>query len=138
MSESLELSELAGKLNLEVSAADDAGSIASRIFESVKPLELSENETRLIHDNRGLKIDAIADKGLSPVVVDKLRSSFCSDDLSLSASPEIFDLVLSLVSDVLEQRIMNLNENSGPQVELNQPERAYCSMSELAGKLNPV
>jgi hypothetical protein len=136
----LALSELAGRLDISVSAADSPQSIADKIFDGQKPVELSLSETegRLMLDNRTLKLANLTAKGLAPAIGNRLSMAFCSDDLALSLDPDMFDLVCSVVESTLEQRILNLAENSGAQAELLKEKPKAETMSDRAKKLNPV
>ncbi len=133
----LALSELAGRVDVAISSADDPTTIAAKIvsrFEEAKPLELSEREKPLIRSMREVKLQRLLDRGLAPAIQNRLVLAYCSDDLSLSEDNENFDLVCSIVEDVLDQKIISLAEETKAQVlaaEANKPAPIFAGTKDL-------
>ncbi len=114
----LALSEVAGRVNVGVSSADSPAIICDKLvarYEELNPISLSENEMTMTRQLRESKIDTLVERGLTPAIGNRLKLSYCSDALQLSQEPESFDLVLSLVADVLESKILSLTEQSAAQ-----------------------
>ena len=114
------LSELAGNVDVAVSSADSPQEIAGKIQAKfsgfgAETIEMSEREINLVRDNRETKIRLLAEKGLSPAISNRLVVNYCGDALSLSESND-FDLVLSLISDVLDQKALSLSEKTRAQM----------------------
>lgn len=84
----LVLSELANRYGVKHSSADDAETIGTRIADHVdglKPLALSERESKLVTANRTGQIDMMFSEGfINKAQADVLKASFASEDLVLS------------------------------------------------------
>ena len=82
------LSELANRYGVKHSSADDAETIGTRIADHVdglKPLALSERESKAITENRSTKVDMLFSEGFAnKAQADLVKKSFASEDLVLS------------------------------------------------------
>ena len=118
----LALSELAGKMNVAISAADTAEVISEKIL-GTRPVALSSREQELMLENRAVKIERLADSNkITPAVKNRLVMEFATADDTLSLSEEsneAFDLVLDIL-ELLPDNVAGIHttgkEKTGPQV----------------------
>ena len=90
----LALSELAGKMNVAISAADTAEVISEKIL-GTRPVALSSREQELMLENRAVKIERLADSNkITPAVKNRLVMEFATADDTLSLSEESSDCLL--------------------------------------------
>lgn len=136
----LAFSELAGRVGVEVSSADSAGKVADAIvmaFEGNKPLELSETEKSLSVKFREGRIDALKEKGFSPLVTNKLTALYCSGDMAFSHTNDDFELVLDLLADTWDQKLLLSEEKTGAQVPIA-PKTTTEQWLEMTSKRSPI
>ena len=114
------LSELAGNLEISVSAADSQEQIAAKIidkFQGFKTLELSEREQTAVRTTREIQIDELGRLGVPPVICNAIKQETCGSTLALSEDAEKFNFWIERLKDVQNAKIISLSEKTKAQVE---------------------
>ncbi len=142
MNDTLILSEVAGRLELDVSAADSAQTIADRIvskFDEYKALELSEREQNAVLVAREVKIDRLKDYGVPPVICNQIKQMTCGDALALSEDENKVGQWIDLFGEFAKHKVLKLSERTKAQVEAetlaNDPQAQWA---ERTKNLQPI
>jgi hypothetical protein len=118
------LSEFAGELSIELSAGDTLSTIVDSLrqkFEALQPIQLSEREKTLTVSTREAKIQLLREKGISPVITNKMTAAYCAD-MAFSHTDDDFELCCSLVGEAYSQAVLLTQEKTGQQVKKQESE----------------
>ena len=136
----LALSELAGRVDVSVSSADDPKTISDKIsqaFESTKPIVLSEHFSNIVRSSRETKIEILQERGLTPAICNKMKMKFCSDELSLSENDDAFEFSQELARDILDMKILSLTESTAAQIK-RQQDAEPPKWADITKNMQPV
>lgn len=136
----LAFSELAGRLDIEVSSADTPTKLVDSIvgkFESLKPIELSERERDLSLSFREAKIDRLRAAGVPPVITNRLVAKYCQGDLALSYDNDVVEFDVDLALDLWSHKVKLANEKTGEQIA-KQPKSTDEVWAEKTKAMTPI